>query len=242
MIAKMSILPVALLSLVACGGDDKPTVTVKVDAKVFQDAPPPPPCGVDAAGFGTLSLGSTAMPVTGDWIDLPADNMTGPYMGKTTFVLAGNLPGSTMTLRDPLIIIVPKGNAGFPTGAVTLDPDPNSTTPAAYGYILGDFDTGTNEFVNLYWPSTGSITITAISEADGGAITGSVSAINFREVDDSGDVAGGCTTKIGGLNFTLKQMNMAATGKEVVDPSTLTPAQRLAVAKAAAKRLGNNWL
>ena len=240
MIAKMSILPLALMSVVACGGDDpKPMITTP-DAKVFMDAPAPPPCSVDKAGFGTLGLGTMAAPLESDWFEMPT---MGPYMGKTVFALGGGLPGSTMTVRDTLIILLPKGTGGFPMTAQMLDTtgNPTATTPA-YGYILGDYDTGTMDFVNLYWPSSGSITVTAIAEPDGSAITGSVTAIDFREIDDSGDVANGCTTKIGGLNFNLKQKAMAATGKgddNVLDPSMLTPQQRLEVAKALAKRLPN---
>jgi hypothetical protein len=238
MIAKMSLLPVALMSLVACGGDDpKPMVTTP-DAKVFMDAPPPPECSVDKAGFGNLGLGTAMAPVSGDWFIMPT---SGPYNGKVVFALGGTLGDPQAPIVDSLNILLPKNaNGNFPMTATDLDTTgtPTATTPA-YAFILGDYVKASMELTNLYWPSTGAITVTAIGETDGAAITGSVSMMNFREVDDQGsDIAGGCTTKIGGLSFNLKQMAMAATGKgnddNVLDPATLTPKERLEIVKMIA--------
>jgi len=207
MIAKTSLFSLALLSLVACGGDDG-QIHVTVDAKVFNDAPPPPECAVPKAGWPLgLVLGSSAMPVSYamgsmGWFQTPTD--PGPYMNMRIFEMGAGLPSSTDGARDVFILEVLKPGAGFQTGtAYVNDPDPNSTLPLARSYIFGDVDAN-GDFSTLYYASSGQTSFSAISEAADAPVNGTASSLNFREVDDmNNDVAMGCTTKLAKLQFYL---------------------------------------
>lgn len=203
-------LPVLFVA-VGCGSDGtkKPMLT---DSKVFLDAGPDaaPTCGVMNT-FPTLTLGTAAMPTNpADWFDNPT---TGPNTGKTVLSIGARLPGSTATAIDIFVVEYVKPVAGgFALNtAVPFNPDPNATSAVAYGYIFSDLDSTGMNYNNFYFASTGSLTLTAVQEQDGGITTGTMAASNFREVDEmtGADVAGGCTTSFAGLSFALKQMNMA---------------------------------
>lgn len=213
-----------LLPLVGCGGDDGPKVMVRPDAPmmVFMDAPVAT-CAVKT-DLGSLSLGSTATPLSSDWFYVPT---SGPNMGKTIFSVGGSLPasisGGTTTLPDLLIYEVVKPTAGFVTNTpYNNDPDPNAAYVAA-AFVFGDYDSANQTIGNFFYASNGATTLTMISEPDGSLIAGSSSATMFREVDDAGsDIAGGCRTAVGGLAFNLTQMATPFTGQKP-DPNGIQP-------------------
>lgn len=202
---------------IGCGGGGGKKAIV-VDAMI--DSPTidaPAACAV-MASLGNLNLGNAmAMPpmaVTSDWID--TDRM-GSLTGRTVLSIGGRLPSSTASLLDVLIVDYVKPQAGnFLTNTpVNFDPDPAAAPPVAFSYVFGDFDTAAMTIQNFYYASTGSITLTAVGEADGSTISGSVAATNYREIDDMNvDVPAGCTTSLGGLGFYLTQMTMAFDNKQ----------------------------
>ena len=125
------------------------------------------------------------------------------------------------------------GGVGLPHGQGLVHPPPVQVRPRgahepgderedllvrgspveAAAFVLGDFDTASNNVEHFYWAQSGAITLTAVSENDAGAIDGSVNATNFADVDEQGNViASGCTTSMGGLQFALTQMAMAKPG------------------------------
>ncbi len=197
-------LPVLFVA-VGCGSDGtkKPML---LDAKVFLDAgvDAPPTCAVKTM-FGGLTLNIPTMP--SDWFFQPP---SGPNMGKQVLDISAALPDSTATLRDILSIRYIKPLQGFALNtAVPFDPSPTSTTAVAFAILFGDYDTGTMMEAMDYWGSTGSLTLTAIGEADGASIKGMMATTAMRQIDANGaDVAGGCATSLTGLAFDLKQMNM----------------------------------
>lgn len=202
-------LPVLFVA-VGCGSDGtkKPML---LDSKVFLDAGPDaaPTCGIMNT-FNGLTLGTAAMPTNpADWFDAPT---MGPNAGKTVLSIGARLPGSTATAIDIFVMEYVKPAGGFTLNtAIPFNPDPGAAAPTAYAYIFSDLDSTGMMYNNFYFASTGSITLTAVNEADGGITTGSMAAANFREVDEmtNQDVAGGCTASFAGLSFALKQMNMA---------------------------------
>ena len=201
-------LPVLFVA-VGCGSDGtkKPML---LDSKVFLDAGPDaaPTCGIKTM-FGGLTLGTAAAPAGGampaDWFDVgtvPAN------MGKTILSVAARLPDSTATAIDLFVLEYVKPAAGFRLNmAVPFDPNPNQNPSTAYAYIFSDLDSTGMMFNNFYFASTGSITLTAVNEADAGITTGTMATANFREVDDmtGADIAGGCASTFMGLSFNLKQ-------------------------------------
>lgn len=196
-----------LFVAVGCGSDGtkKPML---LDSKVFLDAgaDAAPVCGVKTM-FGGLTLGTAAAPtMPSDWFDVPT---MGPNVGKTILSIGANLPDSTATMRDVFILEYVKPAGGFTLGtAVPFNPDPNATYVAA-AFLFSDVDSTGMTYNNFYYASTGSVTLSAVSETDGGLTTGSMAATNMREVDDmtGADIAGGCATTFAGLSFNLKQMN-----------------------------------
>ena len=197
-------LPVLFVA-VGCGSDGtkKPML---LDAKVFLDAgiDTPPACSV-MASLGSLTIGSAAAPAMGNFFYIPP---SGPDMGKKEFRLAGNLPSSTATEKDQLIIEYQKPTAGFALTPKNFEPNSNAPTTVD-AYLLGDV-TGmppNSTIAHFYWATTGALTLTAIGEADGNPITGSVSMSNLGEIDQmtGAPVTGGCATVLGGLAFNLSQ-------------------------------------
>jgi hypothetical protein len=222
MLSKLSILSVALLPLVACGGDDGVMVK-RPDAKIFMDAPPPPPCSVQKSFALGLQLGASDDPVlyamgSLGWFRTPTEEDGGPYVGKPIWTMSAALPDpqGDQNLRDIWVVEVLKPQAGFQTNTPYVnDPDPVAAAPIARSYIFGDVDTSTGEFIHLYWASTGQTSFTQITEAPDANIFGATSTLNYREIDEqNADVAGGCTAKISSLKFYLKNTeDTAATGK-----------------------------
>lgn len=202
-------LPVLFVA-VGCGSDGtkKPML---LDSKVFLDAgaDAAPTCGIMNM-FNGLTLGTAAAPtMPSDWFDNPT---MGPNAGKLVLSIGARLPGSTATAIDLFIVeYVPPAGVFALNTAVPFNPDPASTTAQAYAYIFSDVDSTGMNYNNFYFASTGSITLTAVQQQDGGVTTGSMAAANFREVDGmtNQDIAGGCTASFAGLSFALKQMNMA---------------------------------
>lgn len=211
--------------LIGCGGgSDKPKLP---DAKVFMDAAidAAPVCSVKCesnicdgmngspapgtSDFPALVLGSEQMRVSGNWFYSPT---MGGLMGRTIFSVGGSVNDVGGT-RDIIIFDVVKPQPGnFPTNtAINFDPDPTAATPVAYALFFGDavvVNDQIQSIAQLYYASNGSTTLTAIGETDGQQITGTITATNFREVDQmsGADVPGGCTASLGGLNYFLTQM------------------------------------
>lgn len=195
----------AMSSLVACGGDDAP---VTPDAKVFMDAPPDmtPACLAEIPA-GTLSLGSMQMRRSGDYFVVPE---SGPHMGKTVFFMGAGLPGSTAAVADILAFeYVEPDSGGFVTdAAISFETDGAMTNYVAAAYILADVNRSAMTIGQVYWASSGALTLTDIGESDGSMITGSVNTTNLREISQmtGADVPGGCTASLTGLSFALTQM------------------------------------
>ncbi len=210
-------LPVLFLA-VGCGSDGtkKPML---LDAKVFLDAgaDAAPVCGVKP-DLGGLTLGSAQTPAgsaqAADWYEVFS---MGTLAGKKYFDLAAGLPPSISgdATGDLLVVDLVEPTAGFTQGtAVTLNGDPNAATPAAYGYIFTDVNPQAQTFNKFLYASSGTITLTTYtntSQNDGGITAGTVAGVNFREVDEmsGADVAGGCTTKLTQVMFTVKQTEIA---------------------------------
>lgn len=212
-------LPVLFVA-VGCGSDGtkKPML---LDSKVFLDAGPDaaPMCGVKTM-FGGLTLGTAAAPagmaMPADWFDVPT---TGPAAGKTVLSIGAGLPDGTATARDIFILEYVKPVGGFALNtAVPFNPDPAAAYIAA-AFLFSDVDSTGMTYNNFYYASTGSVTLTAVNEADAGITAGMMAATNMREVDEmtNADIPGGCATMFAGLSFNLKQTAMT--------PFTKTDAQ-----------------
>lgn len=198
----------AMSSLVACGGEDAPSTP---DAKVYMDAPPDmtPACLAESPP-GALSLGSTQMRSAGDYFVVPT---SGPQMGKTVFFMGAGLPGSTATAADVLAFeYVEPDSGGFVTDApVSFETNGAAGTYVAASYILADYNSTAKTIGQVFWASSGALTLTDIGESDGSMITGSVNTTNYREISQTTgmDVSGGCTASLMGLSFALTQMEPA---------------------------------
>lgn len=220
--------------LAACGGGgESGDGMIRVDAATTQDGapvdtPPQSVCLADA-DLGGLNLGTMQMRSSGDFFIQP---MMGPLAGRTIFLLAAGLPGGTATATDVLAVEVVKPAQGnFQTNtAIPFETNGASTTYAAASYLLADYNTTANPptWNQFYYASSGSVTLTAISEQNGGSITGTVDATTFVETDEMTGmaVAGGCQSSLQGLQFFLTQQAMAFD----------SPAKNLTPRQAAALR------
>jgi hypothetical protein len=188
----------SLVTAAACGGggNNPPPVII--------DSPPPPPDAAPAAcpaNAGMLSLGTDAAPVENEWFFTP---MTGPNTGMKTFEVGGTLPGGST--KDVLIaqFVMP-----FTTGvARTFQTDATSTASfTAQSLIFGNFNATAMTVDHLMFAGSGSITLTQVGEAATQITKGNVTATAYREIDGmtNADVAGGCSTMLGGLTFVLKE-------------------------------------
>jgi hypothetical protein len=140
-------------------------------------------------------------------------------MGRTGFIVLAKLPPTNANPFDLIAIelVKPMG------GAFPLDvPQSFETTPAvrtmpysAVSYVLGDA-VSLSSYQQFLLASNGSITLTAVGEADDGLTTGTVSAVLYKEVNEmtATYVDTGCTSNLGGLTLTLRQLNMGFTGGE----------------------------
>lgn len=202
----------AACPLVACGGDDDggKSITPLPDSggQVFMDAAidAPAACAVDSS-IGTVAVGSMQMREQGDWFDTIG---SGPLMGRSYFYVLSVLPTSAQTAIDAVIVEVLKPmNGNYTTNqALNFEASPTAATYTAIAYVLGDLNPQTETIGQFYWANNGSVTLTAIGEANGSMITGSATQTNFREIDGmtGADVAGGCTTSMTGMTFALTQM------------------------------------
>ncbi|HEY5948291.1 MAG TPA: hypothetical protein VIV40_22495 [Kofleriaceae bacterium] len=158
-----------------------------------------------AADLSSLTLGQSTSPAVMDWFYTPT---SGPNSGKKTFRLAGKLNNDT--LSDAITIEVVRPTAGFAVNQAypfTTDPDPNHAYSAASS-LLGDIDTTNGVYLQYLSATNGSITFTAIGEVSNSNITGSVTMVDYLEVNETTNtfVTGGCATKLGGMMFYLRQM------------------------------------
>jgi hypothetical protein len=215
--SRLLVVFVGLVSFVAVGcGDDGGTKLV--DAKVFLDAPPPmidaPAVCTTEANLMNLQLGTMAAPAMGDWYQVYT---MGPLMGRTFFLIAAFLPGSAGGMGDAMVIELVKPAAGnFPVNqAQNFITDATAMTYTAASYLYGNVNANVMPFTyeQFLFASSGSITLTAVGEADGQLTTGSVSATTYIETNDmtGAPVPAGCMSALGGLTFTLRQMNMPFT-------------------------------
>lgn len=208
---------------VGCGGDDGNKVHVP-DAKVFQDAPAamidaPPPC-LTPATVPAASVGSTNMPANGDFIRKTSSGIV--FFGLGVYL--------DQTMKTAVDVIVLRPANGFQTNTTyTFDPDYNAQMPVALAFIEDGLDSTGMNSAHLLYASTGSAKFTAIGQTAGNPINGTMAMSTFREVDQNtgADIAGGCTSTMAGLTFTLTQKTTVA-----FQP----PSQ--AVWDAAATRLG----
>jgi hypothetical protein len=135
-------------------------------------------------------------------------------MGRTGLIIAARLPGGQMNLFDAMVIELVKPMAGnFPINqAQNFVTDPAAMTYTSASYLLGEVVPMPFSYQQFLFATTGGITLTAVSEVDGQLTTGSVSATVYKEVNETVMppviVQTGCTSNLGGLTFTLQQMNM----------------------------------
>ena len=210
------------------GGDSKPKLP---DAKVFMDAAidAAPVCTADAM-LGNLNLMNT-MP--NDYFIIPMAGQANA--GMKTLLIGGRLPSSTAAGADILAFEVVRPAAGYQTGtAYTFATALSNMYPAA-AYVLGDLTQ--TDYAQLYWASSGSVTFTAVGEANGTTISGMVTAVNFREMNEmtSQEVPGGCTSSLGGLMFSVVHMDMPFNAEETEEGHGLTAGERAQVIKAIEK-------
>ena len=189
----------------AHGGDDSGALTdsPRLDAQ-SSDAPGDGvghTCYVPA-DLGTLTLGNQGGgEATSNWFSTSGTD--------TLLTIGASLP--TGSPPDVMIITVVRPAAGFPLNqnipfATTYSPPPANQT----GFMIwGDYDTTVNPATHqqMLFASNGSIRFTAIGQNNGDLITGTVSMTDFREVNEAtaAPVVPGCTTKVGGIAFYLKQ-------------------------------------
>ena len=204
------------LVLVGCSGDgnvtidarprdssapDTPVPDAMVDAGRPLDAPPTDPgrpCAV-APSLGALTLGSATSPLVGNHFSTSS---------PPRFSLTARLVSDGGPLPDAVTLIVYEPTNGFATNvAYPNQIDPNATTAAAIGSVLGDYDTNAGTIGTFYWATSGATTFTAIGKTTGSQITGSTSYMLLQEIDqDTGAfIAGGCSTTISSLTFYLQQ-------------------------------------
>lgn len=196
----------------ACGGGDTPTPVPVADSPAPIPDTGPLACSVGDFSGG-LTLGSTAMRVSNDWFTEPA--MAGaPNEGKISLIVGARLPDDGGANPDIFITEVVEQNAIFPLNtAINYEPSGTATTYNASSFIFGNFSQATSSLDHFYLASSGSITLTAVGQSDGNPIDGTTTAAAYRELDEQGaDVAGGCATNIGVLEFHLVQMAMAFDG------------------------------
>jgi hypothetical protein len=199
MIAKMSLLPVAFMSLVACGGDDGGgvhLVDAKVaDAKVFMDAK----ACLTPATIGNGSVGTAAMPATGQFF-------VKPMTGEVEYLVKIGL--NSDALKDFLYLAVPKPTGGtWATNTPYMfETDATATgTPAAIAFIDADAPAMGDGLMTL-WPENGSITFTMLGTNNGDKVNATVSMTSFKEIDaDGNQVVGGCATALAGLSIFGQQ-------------------------------------
>jgi hypothetical protein len=200
--------PMVLAFAGAACGDDGGSGTP--DAPMI-DAPPAdtaPACTALMAMYGGLTFGSMNMRQSGDWVTTDQNNVT-------AFVLAARLPGSSMdnTAIDGMVITATKPTAGFTLNTpLSFDPSPTAQDPLASISIVADLNLTTMTAAQAFQGANGTLTLSAVGEANGNPTTGVVSAVNFREINQTtgADVPSGCTSMIMGMNFFLTEMNPAA--------------------------------
>jgi hypothetical protein len=181
-----------------------------------------------------IAVGSMAQPAMFNQsvFDTPTD---GPNKGKKVFTMGLLFPNTT----NAVIFEVVKPAAGFANGmSVNFDPSPTAAYMAA-SYLLGGLDQQAMTVKQLMYASNGSLTFSAIAEAPGSSINGTVTPTNYREIDQmtGADVAGGCTSALQGAQFFLKE-KAAFAPSDAAQPEfqVMSPAQ-LAALRAQLDRL-----
>ena len=197
---------IAAAALVGCGGDDG-HVTVP-DAKKADAAPDAPHMCLTMGSFGTLSIGTMAMPYAGTGTDAGQWFFTDMDTQKVYFSVGGRL--NMDAAPDILIFALDVPGAGsFTTGApYAFQTDPTAADQANQAILYADVNG--NMATQVLWPQPGSpnpaLTFSMVGQTAGSKIFGTVNGITFKEVDDMGAlVTGGCTTTMGGFNFFLSQ-------------------------------------
>ena len=222
--------------------DAAPVCAVQCDNSAFCGA------GMGTGTFPALRIGNKMAtppaPSPGDWfITFSAD--AGPLANRKAFdIFVSPSPMGANPLDIFSIRLLKPQTGNFPLNmAVNFDPDPNSATPTAWSFWLGNAAISGNMITGVeqeYYASSGAITLVAMSEQDQGIIEGSTSPIQWRQIDamTGQDVPGGCTASMGvgsmsntGFGFYLQQM---ATAFDDQTPTEFAPGWRILTGDEAA--------
>lgn len=233
MIAKMSLLSAALLSLVACGGDDGggiKLVDAKVaDAKVFMDAKM---CATPAT-FSGGTIGSATMTSPGQFF---VKNMT---TNVVSFAIAITISKQTDALKDILYVQVPTPANGFMANVPYNFATDATNVSGAAAIALLDGDTpmqGADGTMTLF-PENGNITFSQVGLNNGDNVFFTIGMANYKEIDaDGNQVAGGCASNLGNITIFGKQNAAAPTRMVPTNPqtdTTTTSARKLDVHQLA---------
>ena len=200
------LLPALFIPAVACGGGKETppqpvdTNTPDPDSPQVLECPPTGLSGSIGTAQAPIGLPPGACGADGntpcDWYDSPTQ---GANTGVLEFVLIIGVQDTNDQLQFHLATPIVNDQA------VNWETDGASTASyQALAVYLQSQNGSTPD--RILFPTSGSITMTANSQAMGGANAGSISATTFAEIDDTGAVlSGGCTSDITGLTFNLVQ-------------------------------------
>ncbi len=220
------LLPVLFVPAIACGGGGSP-MPVPLDTQPV-DSPPIVETLCPETGLGGAIGDDTthAGPGCGQGGATPCDWYSPETMGANTgsnkLQFAAGLPdgsGSDILIVQAIAPFTPNVAVNFITDAAS------AASYKAASFMLNNTASGTAE--RLLFASSGSITLTQTNEAMGGLTKGSVTATNYREVDDAGlEVAGGCTSTVTGLTFVLEQGSATFQKEQTTDPDRIAQFKR----------------
>jgi hypothetical protein len=193
-------LAVLASTLIACGGDDDGGESAAIDADVFADAPPPPPC----SDYAALDLGALD-PLPG------AEAYRRPQGADPEvelFTLFGEAAGGEKP--DMLIVELYDGFGAFEGGDVTTGVFPltgEETVTESCGvcvYLYADASLVDGTPVDRekdYIATAGTVTIDSIA----GNLTGSIADLELTEIDpnsiEGAPLEGGCTSGSASVTF-----------------------------------------
>jgi hypothetical protein len=216
---KFAVLALSSAAAACGGGTNNPII---IDSPPEVDSPPAVTCPAPALGGLTLT---GSMP-----FDAFITPTMPPNMGMKSFLVGARLPpelnpsGNDALFIEAVLPVAPNVAVNFTSNANPMI----DYNPKGASYVFGNLTMGGAD--SLLWSTNGSVTFTMFGETDGSMIIGTVAATNYREVDPAGaDVAGGCTTSLDELMFTLTQMDdgMAFTNSGVFSRHEMESAARL---------------
>jgi len=182
-------LTLTLLALTACGSDPEGDDTPALDAAT-------------ASPDADLSR-CTVVPDLGDLGALAGTGTASGAAGTRQVNVSVTVAQDTST-RDVVYVQLKGGRGTFAAGAPAPGTYPITGVDAAYGTcgvcvtLIGDLVPGQGP-TQFYFATGGTVTVSAVT----GRLTGSVSGVTFGELDLTSEelVAGGCTSRLGGLAF-----------------------------------------